>query len=240
MNELGLTHIESLDSEIVHVPGLDVDGDFEKTVTLGKSKLRNRRLIKGASAISALSFFAIALFGISQAISAEDGSVRNGVIQTAQKQFDNVQTNDVIETPAEIVPAPATNVPPATNPAPVIDPKLISIKSFGNAALCNIAPNPNPGPGEVVIGPSSVQTWNPSIGQSRVEVVPSSGRQLVLRNIASNNATNAAYVDLVSGFDSVNSFADITTLGFKYCESGYALEITPRNGSGYAISITSL
>lgn len=241
MNELGLTHIDSLDSEVVNIPGLDVDSALEKTIKSGKKKLRNKRIIKGASIVAVFSLLGFTFLGVSSFLNSEDGNIRSNAIQSAQKQFQKVKTTDIEVIPAEEIPTQEVPTPTVAT-APVVTPKLVGIKSFGNAGLCNIIASTDPGPGGVVIGPStSLQTWNPSVGQTRVEVVPNSGRQLVLKNVANNNATYGTFVDLISGFDSSSSFANITTFGFKYCESGYVLEITPRNNAGgYAISTTSL
>lgn len=240
MNDIGLTHIESLDSETVNVPGLDVDEALEKTITLGKTKLRNRRIFKAISGFSVVGVLVFIFLGASLLFGSTDQSVRNDVIKTAQTQFSKIDTKETPEVIEEQPVIQQSTTP--TNPAPVIEPKLVSIRSFGNSSLCNITAPSDPGPGGVVIGPSTnVQIWEPSTGETRVENVAVSSRQLTIKNVAHNNGVRGAFVDLISGFDSAASYANITTLGFTYCESGYKLEITPRNNaSGYTITTTSL
>ncbi|HQZ14858.1 MAG TPA: hypothetical protein PLT55_03360 [Acidimicrobiia bacterium] len=123
MNELGLTHIDSLDSEVVNIPGLDVDSALEKTIKSGKKKLRNKRIIKGASIVAVFSLLGFTFLGVSSFLNSEDGNIRSNVIQSAQKQFQKVKTTDIEVIPAEEIPTQEVPTPTVAT-APVVTPKL--------------------------------------------------------------------------------------------------------------------
>ncbi len=253
MNELGLTHIDSLDSETVSIPGLDIAGDLEKTILLGKKKIRKQKLIKGLSAISVLTVATLAFLGGNAILNSPEIGVPNSVIKAAQNQMPKAETLQNQEVPILPTQEPIADVPPATQvplqkqpTQPPIkkqltqnpQPKLIVLKSFGNPALCNVSSNPDPGPGGVIVGSggSHAEPWYPTrIGQSRLETVLANGRQLVIKITAPSNGVRVAYADLVSGFDSANSYLNVTTLGMRYCETGYMLAVNPLDAGGYSV-----
>lgn len=225
MNELGLTPIESLDSDHVRIPGLDVDKDFADVVARGQKIARQRRLTMISSAFAGLLVVMLSIFGLIQVF---NGSANNDGVRTASKKVaTQVKGKTETRTTSEDAKTPTdnsdTSVQTSKPSAPAINPVYISILKYGNSSICT---PPLPGPGEVSIGTStSVELWNPSKNEATTISAGDPGHDIILTNVANNNATNGAYVELSSGFDRNNSYADVSTLDFLYCENGYKLDI---------------
>ena len=231
MNDLGLTHVESLDSDRVTIPGLDIEGDLASTIELGKKKAHRRKLNVIASGFAGLAVLCLALLGVTQLFNETE---INTVATTQNKK---VETKVKGETQVRTSEAPVTT-PATTIVANVIEPKLVPILQYGDASLCKVSSSTASSNGEVQIGSSqSVESWNPAIGGSKTIFAGNPEHEIVLVNTANNNATNGAFVNMTSGFDKNNSFADISTLGFTYCESGYKLTISSAgSGKGYFLN----
>lgn len=233
MNELGLTHIESLDSEQVSIPGIDIDAALESTIARGKKKIRNRRIIGFSSGLAGLLVVCLAIFSLvydfSQTRDDQNVSIATANnVKSATKVKGETITKD--ETPAVTTATVAASVKTAPKPQAIV-PSLVPILQYGNSSLCTPSPDP------ALNTATSISKWNPQIGESTTIYAGNVGHPIVLKNVASNQATNGAYVNMVSGYSQTNSFANITTLGFTYCETGYKLSITSQgSGGGYVLS----
>jgi hypothetical protein len=231
MNELGLTDFESLQSDELVIDGLDVEGALASTKARGETLLRRRKIIRLTSILSAV---AIAVLSIGTVIAvANSDTSEAGSIRTATRSETTVPTTVV----------PSTTVVASTAPPTVLRPQIapayVSIRQFGNEAVCSPPASVfEPNADGIVIGTSNVaESWNPQVGGTYSVSKPAGGEVTIIAK-ASNSAPAGQYADLASGFSTSAGYANISTLDFTYCESGLALAIE-RSGAGYILNITT-
>lgn len=232
MKDLGLTHVESLDSEQITIPGLDIDSALATTIELGKKKLRNRRIITASSTLAGVLVVGLSFFSLfldfrnpSNPDNNQVATSKTSKIKTKVKGTTTVKnTTPAVTTATQI--SSKTAIP---KPVAVV-PNLVPIMQYGNSNLC-IPKTVNENGIDIGTSISSSQ-WNPPINGTTTVRATRSGNTIGLQNIASNQATNGAYVNMISGFSKPTSYANITTLGFTYCEVGYKLTITSRGSQG--------
>lgn len=227
MHNLGLTDLESLEDETLVIPGLDVDSAMAISIAKGKKKIRNRRLAQIAS--GAMAFLLIA-------------GVVSVVVFTNESSSPQATTKLgsalKIKTETTTVPSTVPVTEPTTTVAPVPSPKLVVIRSFGSQSACEFVEQPNED--GVMIGSALVKSqpekFSGKVGERFSVPGGKISSDIVLVVKESLDATNGQYVDLESGFTTSGSFANITTLGFTYCESGLKMTIEPQAGSGYVLN----
>lgn len=232
MNDLGLTHIESLDSEQITIPGLDIDADLASTIELGKKKLRKRRIITASSSVAGVLIIGLSFFSLFLDFknSGNPDSTRVATSKTSNIETKVKGKTTVKEKTPAVTTATQVVSTTAKTKTVAIAPTLVPILQYGDSNLC-IPKTANEN--GIDIGTSiSSSVWKPAINETTSVTATRSGNTIGLKNVASNQATNGAYVDMVSGFSKPTSYANITTLSFTYCEVGYKLTIASKGPEG--------
>ena len=205
MHNLGLTDLESLEDDKVVIPGLDVDAAMDNSIAMGKKKIRNKRIAQGVSVLSVLVLVSAITGAVLFNLRSDNPGVREKETASLKKE-----KNETTTTQAPTTQAPTTTV------APVIEPKLVSIRTFGDANVCNFVPQPNED-GVTVGSSKSVERFNAKVGDTFAidggKVLP----RISMTVKAHNNATNGAFVDLLSGYATNGAYGSVTTLAMTYC-----------------------
>ncbi|HMS25192.1 MAG TPA: hypothetical protein PKB15_05855 [Acidimicrobiia bacterium] len=222
MNKLGLTHIESLDSDTVTIPGLDVDAALANTIALGKKKIRRHAYVRIMGGAAMLLVITLSAFGIVRFFDDTSGNVSR------------VATTDKTKTVSKVA---ATTIAPVTQPDVVTTtPPALTTQSrwtqgidsrfYGDRSVCTPPPGinePDPATG-VAIGTSvSEEKWTPQPGETKTVSV--NGRNVVLKNVVENGSSS---VKFQSGLGRANTFGEeYVSGGVTYCESGFNLQAGP-------------
>lgn len=214
MHNLGLTDLESLEEERLVIPGLDVDSAMANSIAKGKKKIRNKRIAQAASAFSALLLIAGVSGAVALNLRSDDGTATKQTATTLAKKQSS--TTDAPTTTA------ATTVPLTTTP--VLVPKLITLRTFGNQSACTVNAQSN-GDGVTVGSAAQVEKFTAKVGQTFTIEGGNPSQRIKMAVKQHVNATNGAYVELVSGYTTNGSYGSVTTQSLTYCESGLKMNI---------------
>lgn len=237
MNDLGLTHLESLDSETIDIPGLDIDDALTRTVARGRAKLRRRRIGQITSAVALVAILGISLVALTSNDTTSTASKKVTTVArvkttTPARALDPHSTSTTgIFHPTQVSPNAATKV--------IGTPIQETIRDYGDASLCTPPVVDLSNTAGISVGSStSVDSWNPGDNETKnVPLAYGDSSSLNIVNHWKSSASNGQYADLAPGFDAAHSYAHITTSSFRYCQSGFKLDINSLdNGAGYALS----
>ncbi len=223
MNKLGLTHIESLDSDTVTIPGLDVDAALSNTIALGKKKIRRHAYARITGGAATVLVIALSVFGIVRFFDDSSGSAsRVATTDQAITVPKIVATTVAPTTQPEVV----TTAPPATAAPQSRWTQGIDSRSYGDRSVCTppaSVSEPDPATG-VAIGTSVTdEKWIPQPGETKTFSL--NGHNVVIKYIVESGSSS---VKFQSGLGRDGTFGEESAAGgITYCESGYNIHAGP-------------
>jgi hypothetical protein len=227
MDELTLTHLESLDSDMITIGNVDIDAALKSTIARGQTKIRRRRLLTITSVAS--SVVVVVLVGAFAFAIARDDSHS---VRTANKKAKAISRVEQSTTLAPTTTITSSSVPhnkltpPATATTQL---STVVYRNAGDQSLCEAVTNSDIG------SASTMSLWNPAVGETQHfegGTTGSSSFDLVARE--SSTAPQGKYIDVVQSV-SANVYIYVSNFELTYCDGGLTLHVA-QNNPGYTVS----